>query len=260
MKKLLMTLLLTFCIGCTYTLLNEKDTMVSAKSTKETIMIDAGHGGYDVGAVSNYGDYEKDINLDIALLIGKQLKSYGYKVVYTRTSDSVSWSNDNKENLQTRCDLAKKRNADLFVSIHLNSSEYEADGYEIYSDFNNKNTVKLSNLILKQLDKLDYSTNRGLLDTNETPLYVIANNKVDAILIEAGFISDDSDLYYLKNYTNNVATAIAKGKKKSELNQTFTLRIEHYTILRILHSYSTILHAYLVQQYLHVQALISCLH
>ena len=85
---------------------------------------------------------------------------------------------------------------------------------KIYSDFNNKNTVKLSNLILKQLDKLDYSTNRGLLDTNETPLYVIANNKVDAILIEAGFISDDSDLYYLKNYTNNVATAIAKGKKK----------------------------------------------
>ena len=199
MKKLLMSLLLIFCIGCTFTLLNETNINVSAKSTKETIMIDAGHGEYDVGAVSNYGDYEKDINLDIALLIGKQLKSYGYKVVYTRTSDSVSWSYDNKENLQTRCDLAKKRNADLFVSIHLNSSEYEADGYEIYSVFNNKNTVKLSNLILKQLDKLDYSTNRGLLDTNETPLYVIANNKIDAILIEAGFISDDSDLYYLKN-------------------------------------------------------------
>lgn len=215
MKKLLMTLLLTFYIGCTYTLLNEKDTTVSAKSTKETIMIDAGHGGYDVGAESNYGDYEKDINLDIALLVGKQLKSYGYKVVYTRTSDSVSWSNDNVEDLQTRCDLAKKKNTDLFVSIHLNSSEYDASGYEIYCDFTNKNTVKLSNSFLDQLDKLDYSSNRGLLDTNETPLYVVANNEVDAILIEAGFISDDSDLYYLKNYTNNVATAIAKGIKKS---------------------------------------------
>ena len=223
-------------------------------------MIDAGHGGYDVGAESYQGDYEKDINLEIALLIGKQLKSYGYNVVYTRTSDSVSWPSNNKKDLQARCDLAKKKNADFFVSIHLNSSEYEANGYEIYCDFNNKNTLKVSNSILKQLDKLDYSTNRGLLDTNETPLYVVKNNKVDAILIEAGFISDDSDLYYLKNYTNNVATAIAKGKKKSELNQTFTLRIEHYTILRILHSYSTILHAYLVQQYLHVQALISCLH
>ena len=162
-------------------------------------MIDAVHGRYGVGSISNFDDYEKDINLDIALLVGKQLKSYGYNVVYTHTSDSVSWLEDNIEDLQTRCDLAKKRNADLFVSIHLNSSEYEADGYEIYSDFNNKNTVKLSNLILKQLDKLDYSTNRGLLDTNETPLYVIANNKIDAILIEAGFISDDSDLYYLKN-------------------------------------------------------------
>lgn len=177
--------------------------------------LQSAHGGYDVGAVSNYGDYEKDINLDIALLVGKQLKSYSYNVVYTRTNDSVSWSEDNVEDLQTRCDLAKKRIADLFVSIHLNSSEYEANGYEIYCDFNNKNAVKLSNSILKQLDQLDYSTNRGLLDTNETPLYVVANNEVDAILIEAGFISDDSDLYYLKNYTNNVATAIAKGIKKS---------------------------------------------
>ena len=210
-----MTLLLTFCIGCTYTLINEKDTTVSAKSTKETIMIDAGHGGYDVGSISNYNDYEKDINLQIALLVGKQLKSYGYKVVCTRTSDSVSWSDDNVEDLQTRCDLAKKKNADLFISIHLNSSEYEANGYEIYCDFNNKNTVKLSNSILTQLDKLDYSTNRGLLDTNESPLYVVANNEVDAILIEAGFISDDSDLYYLKNYTNNIAKAIAAGIKKS---------------------------------------------
>lgn len=215
MKKILMTLLLTFCIGCSYTLLNEINMNVSAKSTKETIMIDAGHGGYDVGSISNFDDYEKDINLDIALLVGKQLKSYGYNVVYTRTSDSVSWPSDNKKDLQARCNLAQKKNADLFISIHLNSSEYDASGYEIYCDFNNKTTVKLSNSILKQLDQLDYSTNRGLLDTNDTPLYVIANNKVDAILIEAGFISDDSDLYYLKNYTNNIAKAIAAGIKKS---------------------------------------------
>ena len=152
MKKLLISLLLIFCIGCTFTFLNETNINISAKSTKETIMIDAGHGGYDVGSISNFDDYEKDINLDIALLVGKQLKSYGYNVVYTHTSDSVSWLEDNIEDLQTRCDLAKKRNADLFVSIHLNSSEYEANGYEIYCDFNNKNTVKLSNSLLKQLD------------------------------------------------------------------------------------------------------------
>ena len=71
MKKLLISLLLIFCIGCTFTFLNETNINISAKSTKETIMIDAGHGGYDVGAESYYGDYEKDINLEIALLVGK---------------------------------------------------------------------------------------------------------------------------------------------------------------------------------------------
>lgn len=110
-----MTLLLTFCIGCTFTLLNETNINVSAKSTKETIMIDAGHGGYDVGAKSFYGDYEKDINLDIALLVGKQLNSYGYNVVYTRTSDSVSWPSSNKKDLQARCDLAKKECRSLCI-------------------------------------------------------------------------------------------------------------------------------------------------
>ncbi|RGJ67112.1 N-acetylmuramoyl-L-alanine amidase [Eubacterium sp. TM05-53] len=86
MKKLLMSLLLIFCIGCTFTLLNETNRNISAKSTKETIMIDAGHGGYDVGAKRNYGDYEKNINLDIALLVGKQLKSYGFEPLITEVT------------------------------------------------------------------------------------------------------------------------------------------------------------------------------
>ena len=180
-----MSFLLIFCIGCTFTF-NETNINISAKSTKETIMIDAGHGGYGVGAKSFYGDYEKDINLDIALLIGKQLKSYGYNVVYTRTSDSVSWPSNNKKDLQARCDLAKKKNADLFVSIHLNSSEYEANGYEIYCDFNNKNTVKLSNSILKQdkicqgvfLQKSTRSQNRYTYIDN-----IISVVKLEAIVI-----------------------------------------------------------------------------
>ena len=72
-------------------------------------MIDAGHGGYDVGAESFYGDYEKDNQFRYCFTVGKQLKSYGYNVVYTHTSDSVSWPSNNKKDLQARCDLAKKR-------------------------------------------------------------------------------------------------------------------------------------------------------
>lgn len=215
MKKLLLTLLITFTLGCTCILLLDIDTTVNAKSTKETIMIDAGHGGYDTGSIGVRGEYEKDINLKISLALGKKLQSSGYTVVYTRTSDTVSWPSDNTQDLQARCDMAVSKNADYFISIHLNSSEYEANGYEIYCDFNNAKTKKLSSNILKQLDSLEYSTNRGLQDTNETALYVISHNKVPAILIEAGFISNTSDLSYIQNNTQNLVNALYKGIEKS---------------------------------------------
>lgn len=215
MKKLLLTLLISFSLGCACVLLLDTNTTVNAKSTKETIMIDAGHGGYDTGSISANNEYEKDINLKIALALGKKLQASGYNVVYTRTNDNVSWSSDNTQDLQTRCDMAVSKHADYFISIHLNSSEYEANGYEIYCDFNNMKTKKLSNNILKQLDSLNYSTNRGLQDTNETALYVISHNEVPAILIEAGFISNTSDLSYIQNHTQSLVNAIYKGIEKS---------------------------------------------
>lgn len=210
MKKLLLSLLICFSVGCTYTLHANANS-----NTKETIMIDAGHGGYDVGAISNSGEYEKDINLQIALKLGKKLKENGYQVLYTRTSDTVSWPSDNTQDLQARCDLAANKNADYFISIHLNSSEYEANGYEIYCDFNNSSTKKLSKNILKQLDALNYSSNRGLQDTNETALYVISHNNVPALLIEAGFITNDSDITYIQENIDALANAIEKGIEKT---------------------------------------------
>lgn len=210
MKKLLLSLLICFSVGCTYALHAKANT-----NTKETILIDAGHGGYDVGAISNTGEYEKDINLQIALKLGKKLKENGYQVFYTRTSDTVSWPSDNTQDLQARCDMTAKKKADYFISIHLNSSEYEANGYEIYCDFNNSATKKLSKNILKQLDTLNYSSNRGLQDTNETALYVVSHNKVPALLIEAGFITSDADMAYIQENTDALANAIEKGIEKT---------------------------------------------
>lgn len=74
--------------------------------------------------------------------------------------------------------------------------------------------MKLSNSILKQLDQFDYSTNRGLLDTNETPLYVVKNNKVDAILIEAGFISMIRIYITLKIIQKILRQPLPKASKK----------------------------------------------
>lgn len=211
--KILLTLTLITSL-CVYFVNNDN---IYAKETKITIMLDAGHGGYDAGSIAYDGTYEKDYNLKIAKKLGKVLTEKGYNVVYTRTSDSVSWPDDNLKDLQTRCKLAKKENADYFISIHLNASDYDdgAFGYEIYCDAQNKKTTKLSKSILKSLDALNYSTNRGLLDTNETPLYVVSHNNVPSILIEAGFITDSSDLDYIKYNTDSLAQAIATGIQKS---------------------------------------------
>ena len=68
------------------------------------LLYTSGHGGYDTGCIANDGTYEKDITLAIALKTGALLSSYGYHVVYTRTSDEVSWSNNNNCLLYTsRC-------------------------------------------------------------------------------------------------------------------------------------------------------------
>ena len=84
----------------------------------KVIVLDAGHGGYDTGSVSYDGVYEKDITLAIAQKIGERLQKAGCTVAYTRTSDEVSWSNDNKDDLRTRVAIAKESGADYYIPIH----------------------------------------------------------------------------------------------------------------------------------------------
>jgi len=78
-------------------------------TTGNVIVLDAGHGGYDTGSISYDGVYEKDITLAITQKIGEQLEKAGYTVVYTRTSDEVIWSNDNRDDLRTALPLERKQ-------------------------------------------------------------------------------------------------------------------------------------------------------
>ena len=100
-----------------------EETIHAKEDIKTTIVLDSGHGGYDTGCIANDGTYEKDITLAIALKTGALLSSYGYHVVYTRTSDEVSWSNNNKDDLATRVAIAQETDADYYISIHMNASE-----------------------------------------------------------------------------------------------------------------------------------------
>lgn len=198
------------------TTIAQMDVQAYAKETTEettTIVLDAGHGGYDSGAVAYDGTSEKEITLSLSLLIGEQLKQAGYEVVYTRESDEVSWESDNLTDLQTRIAIAQAANADYYVSIHTNFSAYGdgASGYETYLNFENDTIVAMAQNIHASLNALSYSVDRGLKSTQEYSLYVIDHNPIPALLLEVGFLSDEADAYALQYEQTTLANAIAKG-------------------------------------------------
>lgn len=165
------------------------------------VWLDAGHGGKDPGAVGN-GLKEKDITLAITLKAGKELERHGIKVGYTR-------KNDKTVNLNSRGPLANKYSADVFVSIHTNAHNSNAQGVETYSFPNSKNGARLAKLIQDEVLKAKlYTKNRGIKTAN---FAVLRQTRMPAALIETAFITNAQDAQLLKNKQNEFATAIAKG-------------------------------------------------
>ena len=165
------------------------------------VWLDAGHGGNDPGALGS-GLKEKDITLAITLKAGKELERHGVKVGYTR-------KNDKTVNLNSRGPLANKYGADVFVSIHTNAHNSNAQGVETYSFPNSKNGARLAKLIQDEVLKAKlYTKNRGIKTAN---FAVLRQSKMPATLIEIAFITNKQDAQLLKNKQNDFATAIAKG-------------------------------------------------
>lgn len=178
-----------------------------------TIVVDAGHGGYDSGSISACGILEKDVTLTLALLVGSRLEEAGYAVVYTRTSDVVEWPSDNTADLAARVATAIEADADVYLSIHLNASAYDdgACGFEAYADPDDVRTWAMAAAVLEQLTALGFSENRGVKDAWDSQLYVICQNPIPALLVELGFITDSQDIDYILAHPQQLADAIAQG-------------------------------------------------
>ncbi|MEG2543674.1 MAG: N-acetylmuramoyl-L-alanine amidase, partial [Longicatena sp.] len=185
---------------------------------KYDVVLDAGHGGHDSGA--QYDDIdESTLNLEITKKIGKVLEQKGYSVKYTRDSDEVSWTSEEAQDLEERLRIANNSNAKLFVSIHTNADEYDEGsyGYEIWGKIKNETVYQLSKNVLDEMNTLQYSQNRGMIDQDVSTIKVLNENKLPAILIETGFISSEIDRSYLTNTSNQekLANKIANGIAKT---------------------------------------------
>ena len=181
---------------------------------RDIIVIDPGHGGNDPGTIGINNIYEKDINLDIAKKLSKKLKAMNYKVILTRDTD------DYIENIE-RVDLANRKRARAFISIHCNAIENNTtiNGIQVlYYPNKRGNNRKLGNESLAQivLDEVLVNTgadNKGIVERED--LIVLNQTKVPAIIIECGFLTNEEEknLLLTDKYQNKIANAIADGVK-----------------------------------------------
>jgi N-acetylmuramoyl-L-alanine amidase len=153
------------------------------------IVLDAGHGGTDSGAVGN-GLREKDLTLNIVKKIGNLLNDYeGVEVHYTRTDDRFL-------ELSERAAIANKLNADYFISVHINAGG--GTGFEsyIYNGNVSSATIAYQNVIHAEIVKAINVTDRGKKRANYA---VLRETKMPAILTENLFIDNENDTAKLKS-------------------------------------------------------------
>ena len=172
-----------------------------SSKTSGLIIIDPGHGGMDGGAVKA-GINEKDINLEVSKMIAQILTKKGYKVELTRWDDRTM-------SLEEREEFSDKRRADIFVSIHVNSS-VSSDPNGIETHYWTDDGFNLAQVVHEEFAKKVKAEDRGLI---KSKFYVINHTKAKSILVEIGFISNDNERSELVTQSRKQKTAegIAEG-------------------------------------------------
>lgn len=177
---------------------------------KKIIVIDPGHGGSNPGA-TQYGMRESDNNLSVGLKLKKLLEDSGAKVIMTRDADRAVAKEgvQLKQELQARVDLVDVYNADVFISIHTNANE-NPDIHGAMTFYYNDISKRLASNIQTSMIKFTEATDKG---TEKENFYVLRNNKIPAVLVEMGFITNKNEAIKLNDdvYRNVLVNGIYKG-------------------------------------------------
>lgn len=178
-------------------------TTPSGSLKGKTIMVDAGHGGRDSGAIGRSSSYEKNLTLDTAYLLKKELENQGAKVLMTRTKDEYI-------SLSIRSYYAKSSNADAFLSLHYNSAPLNIAATGINSYYYHSKDQKLASSIQSFMISHTGLRNRGAKKGN---FHVIRENNKPAVLLELGFLSDAREEQTLRtsSYQKRVSQGITEG-------------------------------------------------
>ena len=174
---------------------------------KQCIIIDAGHGGFDGGAVASDGTVEKDINLNISRKLSEMLKLSGYNVIMTRQTDTATDDVDSdiiserkKSDLKERLKIINDNPDAVFVSIHLNKfTTSTASGAQVFYSPNNKKSYDLGNAIQSTIISHVQKENTRTIKKGTKSTYLLYNAKIPSVIVECGFLSNAKELELLKN-------------------------------------------------------------
>lgn len=198
-------------LGITY--YRESNSVVTAMPVaKKTIVIDAGHGGWDPGKIGTKGDNEKEINLTIANILQQYLEQGGATVIVTRMGDEAL-GKGKREDMKQRRDIINDSKADILISIHQNSfPRARAKGAQVFYHNDSKKSQALAENIQSQLCTfVDPENQRGA--KANTNYYILKNTDMPAAIVECGFLSNPEEELLLNNeaYQEKIAWSIYMG-------------------------------------------------
>ena len=184
------------------------------------VVLDAGHGSPDGGAVGINGTLEKDINLDVVLKLRQILENRGMKVILTREGDSGIFDSNAEtihekkvSDMKRRLDIINNSNADLFISVHMNSfTDTTSNGLHVFYSRNHPQAEETAIRIQKKISSLTGAKTHAVKTASES-LYLMKNPVPPSVLVECGFISNPEEEKLLndENYRAKIAFAIAEA-------------------------------------------------
>jgi len=192
---------------------------VSAK-TGLTVVIDAGHGGKDNGVSGIISKTpEADLNLEYAFTLKKKMEEQGYRVIMTRTTKEILYSNLNitnkQKDMRRRMEIIANSGAELMISIHMNFySARSVRGAQVFYNSSNSGAKELAKAIQKTLNE---NVNILYAKRNVVHLagdyYILKQTPLPAVIVECGFLSnvEDEKLLLDKDYKELLCANIALG-------------------------------------------------
>lgn len=192
--------------------------------TNKVVVIDAGHGLPDEGAVGFNGTTEQAINLSISLKLQKLIEQSGATVVLTRSDENGIYSLDSSSirekkvsDTKNRVEIGNNSNADIFVSIHLNkyppSEVYR--GWQTFYQKNSEKSKKLADTIQNSLNEnIEFENNRVSMPISG--IYIMEHVEIPSVIVECGFLSNPEEANALKedNYQNKLVWGIYTALQK----------------------------------------------